>query len=357
MCPLSTRLRPPPLPGSVAMSCGRPAKSSPGGTSGLPASSLAEGSKRSIVAPRSLESTREVLLKSTLFARGVTRVSCGRVEADQVTGELDELVAPLGDGVDDLPLRNGELAHRKRSRSRGMTSSPPLPSPAASTPTHDRRRYLSGLPHHELGRTCELVRDCDLRGDQLAAGRIDRTPKIAEWRQPRHAKRDVRRPLAPGPAERVADDDTHRRARELAQAVTDAPGRPVGIEREQHERPGTARVRRVDSGRGAHEPVMRLGDHERRTGANDLPGLAQDPLDVPWVTVRAGQLDRPGRRLDLVEGDHAPLHLRDRLLGDHHHVRVDEPSGPLGRLGEQRSEVVTVTELRDPLERDHSHLR
>src|SRR5829696_4920049 len=51
MCPLNTSERPPPVPPNVAVSCGRPSKSRPSGTYGLPRISSSDGSQRSMCAP------------------------------------------------------------------------------------------------------------------------------------------------------------------------------------------------------------------------------------------------------------------------------------------------------------------
>ena len=62
-----------------------------------------------------------------------------------------------------------------------------------------------------------------------------------------------------------------------------------------------------------------------------------------------GELQRSRRGLDVVEAHDPALRLRDRLLGDDEHVGVLEPARPLGRVQEQRREVVALLDLRDAL--------
>ena len=71
----------------------------------------------------------------------------------------------------------------------------------------------------------------------------------------------------------------------------------------------------------------------------------------------SGELERARRRLDLVQPDDAALGLRDDLLRDDDDVAVLEPAGALGRVGEERHEVVALLDLRDPLERDDPDAR
>ena len=106
--------------------------------------------------------------------------------------------------------------------------------------------------------------------------------------------------------------------------VADAAGRRVGVDRQEDERAALRRVRRVDAGGRADEAVPRLGDDERTARADDADGLAQDHLDVPRVRVRACELARPRRRLDVVEPHDAALGLRDDLLREHDDVAVLE---------------------------------
>ena len=67
--------------------------------------------------------------------------------------------------------------------------------------------------------------------------------------------------------------------------------------------------------------------------------------------VIARQLVRPPGRLDPVEADHPALRLRDDLLRDDEDVGVLELSRPLGRLRQERHEIVALLDFRDALER------
>jgi hypothetical protein len=70
--------------------------------------------------------------------------------------------------------------------------------------------------------------------------------------------------------------------------------------------------------------VRRLDDQEARARADEPSALAQHDLDVPRIAVLAGERAGEGRRLHRREVDDAPLRLGDRLVGEDHHVAVNE---------------------------------
>ena len=174
-------------------------------------------------------------------------------------------------------------------------------------PADDRGRNSVDLAHHELGGARDLVGDGDLRRMQLVADPVARAAQVAHHLEAGRTERDVDRPLAPRPPERVRDQHRDGLAGEVAEPFADAGRRCVGIDRQEDEHAGRGSVRRVDTCRGADEPVRRLGDHERRAHAHHARGLAQDHLDPARIVVVAGDLDRLGGRLDGCELDHAPL--------------------------------------------------
>ena len=102
MWPLNTSDRPPPRPATEAMSCGRPAKSSPGGTSGFPAMAEASGSHKSTEAPQP--------------ANRPARYSC--IKASSRAG------SPTARAVVSNPIRS--LASRTRSSRPAATASQTL---------------------------------------------------------------------------------------------------------------------------------------------------------------------------------------------------------------------------------------
>jgi hypothetical protein len=128
--------------------------------------------------------------------------------------------------------------------------------------------------------------------------------------------------------------------------------RRIGIDGKQDERVRTLRVRRVDPGGRAHESVTGLRDHERWPRPYDLTGLAENNLDPARITV-CSKLHRTLRRLDPAEVDDTTLDLRDCLLGDDEHVVGLDACLARG-IHEERSEVVPLLELRDPVKRDHA---
>ena len=94
------------MPRRRAISWGLPAKSSPGGTSGLPRSSLGVRLPEVDLRPGGAEARRQILLQGGLGARRIADVSRRRVEADQVGRQAHELIAAAADLVtDELLLR------------------------------------------------------------------------------------------------------------------------------------------------------------------------------------------------------------------------------------------------------------
>ena len=79
--------------------------------------------------------------------------------------------------------------------------------------------------------------------------------------------------------------------------------------------------------------------------------LAEDDLETPRVLL-SRELARAGGRLDVVEVDDATLDLRDGLLRDHDDVVRLQAARPSRRFGEERGEIVSLLQLRDPVERD-----
>ena len=108
MWPLNNSERPPPVPRLLAISCGRPAKSSPGGTSGLPCIASASGSNKSMLAPALPRPLGEIFLQRHFLPRRVARVTSGRVESDERARERDELVTLGLDRRADRSLRVGQ---------------------------------------------------------------------------------------------------------------------------------------------------------------------------------------------------------------------------------------------------------
>jgi hypothetical protein len=108
----------------------------------------------------------------------------------------------------------------------------------------------------------------------------------------------------------------------------------VRVDGQQHERSAFRRVRGVDAGRCADEPVARLGDDE----------VAAAPNDASRFREHDGEL--------LLPGDDAALRLRDDLVRDDEDVALLEGRG--GR--EQPGEVVPRANLREARDRDDAQL-
>jgi hypothetical protein len=122
--------------------------------------------------------------------------------------------------------------------------------------------------------------------------------------------------------------------------------------REQDEHLPRRRVRSVDAGRSADEPVRRLGDDERRPNAYDTFRLSEDDLDAARILFVARDFDRPLRRLDARERDDSPFGLRHDLLREDDDVALLK----LDLRSDQLGQVVVFLDLREAGDRDDAKL-
>ena len=137
------------------------------------------------------------------------------------------------------------------------------------------------------------------------------------------------------------------------QALANGTRRRVRVDRQQDEHARLGRVRMVDAGRRADEPVRGLGDHERPALADDPLRLPQHGLHLARVALVAGELDRLRRRLEAVDADHATFRLGHDLLREHEHVAVRE----LGAFRDHRRQIVALPDLGQAVhgqDRDHA---
>ena len=173
MCPFRSSDLPAPAPRTRATSCGRPAKSRPGGTRGLPRSARRPAPTGRSRPPRARSRAARYSCRARLLPRRVADVPRGRVERDQVGGQLHELVpAPLDLGADELlalaqhrglPVgaqqdrercehERAELGRDQRAaagRCRGRRSRPPSPrSQAGTRPRSTLWRRRGSMPGH-----------------------------------------------------------------------------------------------------------------------------------------------------------------------------------------------------------------
>ena len=143
-------------------------------------------------------------------------------------------------------------AQRKRSRSGGMTSSRARPSPATSSPRTIAAGTPRALPSTSSAAPAISSRDGDLRRAQLVAGRVALPAQVEQHPDAGGADRDVRRPLAPRPPERVGHEHADRAAGQLAQPLPQPGGRRVG------SRAGAARASpRRERSRRRRRPTRR----------------------------------------------------------------------------------------------------
>ena len=198
-------------------------------------------------------------------------------------------------------------AQRNRSRSRGMTRSRALPSPAGHR-RHGRSRPERRSPSPGRApprrRSRRRWRSRVVVSSRPPASVVPR--RCAGADDAGDSEGDVRRPLAPGSAERVADDHARRRRRQLTGAVPARPSAP--------RRPGRAVAATTVScapARSTRRPRRRrrrsragLRDHERRPGPPYRRRTREgSPRAGAGSPSSPRELERARRRLDLVEAD------------------------------------------------------
>ena len=172
-----------------------------------------------------------------------------------------------------------------------------------------------------------------LRDVELVAVGVDLAPVVEQGGQPGRADGDVGQPLAPGPAERVADDDADVHAEQLGQPGAEGAGRGVAVLGEEHQQV-LGHVRGVDPGGGQDPALPRLHDRQRTAAGDDADRLLLDGVEAGGLPVGAGR--------DV----HQPvLDLGDDLRGDDDDVAVGQPGR---RGGDGAGEVVAGSELRQP---------
>jgi hypothetical protein len=123
-----------------------------------------------------------------------------------------------------------------------------------------------------------------------------------------------------------------------------AAGGAVRVLGQQNHLASRRRVRLVDAGVGADEPVVGSADQDAALCSQEVRGLVEHGLHEPRVLavlVRDGA--SPLARHDLPQGPDTPLALGDGLVRDHDDVTVAQVGWR--RFGEQRGEVVSRDQL------------
>ncbi len=171
------------------------------------------------------------------------------------------------------------------------------------------------LPAHEVGRRRGLVGDRDPGGVQLAPVGVGAPAPVLQRPQPGDADRDVDLPVAPGAAERVADDDGRAaRAARRAGAGRSRRGRAAG------SRAGPAPPA-FDASTPAFAQTNPWWVRQIRTPCSARTSSAlwssTTCTCARVLAVLGGELERARRRASTSRevGDRA-LGLRDDLVGD-----------------------------------------
>ena len=252
-----------------------------------------------------------------------------------------------------FPPRGVRRFHRFSGRGRGPAAS--RDRRRGRRPRRRRRgrsrRAPRGLAHHELGRPGELVGDGDLRRRAARSRRsraeprrsrnatIPATPSATSVVPCRQARPNESLTITPAAMPVSSVSRSRRRAADAS-----------GSSGSRIDRVRSLGVRRVDTRGGAHEPVARLGDHERRARAEDLRGLSPRITSICRGSPSApASSTRALGRLDLVErGRSGPRPSRPPSARRRRRPLL-EPAGPRRSLGEQGAEIVALLELGDAL--------
>ena len=247
--------------------------------------SAAAASTSSASSPRAGASTRD----DHIWFRDPRRRGRPRWIEEPDLGHPGERPAPRRIGPQPEEVLAGRADERGRARAVVLGD-------VAAETADDHGRLARVLVPGQVGRRGHLVGQGDPGGGELAAAAVAPAAPVVQRREPGAADGDVALPVAPGPAEAVGRAPAGgRRPEPLAPAGPQRPGRGVGVEREQDERPSRRRSRRRRR-RCAHEAVAGAADQRRRAGPHDLDRLVEDDLHVARVAPAGrGQLARPRR--------------------------------------------------------------
>ena len=287
MWPLSSRLRPPPAPGTTAASCGRPAKSRPAGTKRLPAP-VGAGSHRSGRAPSLVEPRGEQPLQLLLVARRVARHARRRVAGDELRAS-----SPT---TSSRAPRAASTTFSSSAERGSLTAYPPrMTATIGRAPLYARRRRPAparpGRAHERESRIHKIrvVKPEDVIWEEACASPT----------RPRRPVRSSPRPLGRRQVQ----------LRPLAARRAEPPLRaPVPRDRLHHRGPGRDHRRRRRGpdrrpGRHPHHPAGQQGLlEEPHAGEEGVGDLRRDraPTSTPYIgpggVLRTGAAARASAR-------------------------------------------------------------
>src|SRR3954469_2334937 len=167
----------------------------------------------------------------------------------QLTSKEARVCKPARRAADLAEQVLGARAAQRRRAWPDVRGHEPLEAP------NQHGRLAGVLGPRQIRRARDRVRDRDGRGLQFVAHSVAASAPVVERVEARSADCDVRLTQPPGTAEAVGDDHGRAYAQKLVDAGSQSTGGGVRIEREQHDLALAPRVRRVDAGVRAHEPV------------------------------------------------------------------------------------------------------
>src|SRR6266508_208997 len=212
-----------------------------------------------------------------------------------------------------------------------------VPRPGAVA-ADERRGDAFRLPHDELGRAGQLVSDGDdRRFERTTCGIVGRA-QVEERAHPGDSDGDVGRPLPPGAAERIADDDGGSDTEALPERGANPGSRRIGVAGQEHDPAFAGSVRAVDARARAHEAVLGLGDDQLVAAPPYGPRLPQD------------HREHVVRLLD------STLRLGNDFVRDDENVAFLETARALYGVTNERRKVVPPPHFRDPGQRDDANL-
>src|SRR5215218_4836297 len=279
---------------------------------------------------------------SRLPERAATQGLCFTGTKSVLSSSCEPWGGPLSAGDDLCACARGTQASSRLREQVAFRKHDELAGRAVARPgavaADDRRGDAFRLPHDELGCAGQLVGDGNDRRFERTTSGIVGCAQVEERAHPGDSDGDVGGPLAPRPAERIADDNCGSDTEALPERGAQLRSRRIGVAGQEHDPAFAWSVGAVDARARAHEAVLGLGDDELVAAPPHGPRLPQD------------------HRQHVVRLLDSALRLGNDLVRDDDNVAFLEAGRALYGVTHECPKVIPPPHFRDPGQRDDANL-
>jgi hypothetical protein len=175
---------------------------------------------------------------------------------------------------------------------------------------NDGDRDICRFTHHQFGRCCKFIDDCNFGDLHFAPECIGGASEVDDPCYACAAYGHVSNSSSPSAPKGVRNDDGDINPESVAEAISDSTGRSIGIDWEKSS-PPAFNIRKIDAGVGAYKSVFGFANDEITSATENSHRL---PFDERFVA----------QGIIWVNGDETILGLRNYFLRDHYNVSVGE---------------------------------